>query len=621
MKNKIIFSIAIIIAMGYFGYAYFLGGGAGGGGSNGQIVLDDGGSEGATSSIVDAGLDPTFGVDGDPGDGASPGGSAITGSGAKKPVATTKKSVKAVGSVSQEVTGVDAVGAGNDSVGDIAGPQQGTTSSSLASLAQPTVTQPSSVPSPQVSVQTCSFTDATSGNLSLDSTASRSIILNEIAWMGTLPQNGETTAKAGNREWIELKNISSGTIDLSGWQIFDSAGNLKIILGGASASIPPGGFYLLVRDDGSLPGVQTDSGYSGGMTNTGDQLALFDPHCTTADFLDASSGWPGGDNTTKQTLERDISGSGWHTSVSPGGTPRAENSVPAPANSSSSSSSSNPLNPIVPQYIVSVSSIGGGTGVISSTGILCGFVCQAAFASGTKLIFTESPSAGYRFIGWSGACAGSASSCSFVVSGSVSIVADFETIAPPPPEITPTLASDSTAANSQSSSTSSSSTNSGASNVSSINHLLIAAVQIAGASSSNDFVKLYNPTNVAVDISGWRLHKKSNTGTDTSLKTFASGSSVAPGENYVWANSAGGFAASIGADASTTETLSADNSVAVFDANGNIVDQVAWGTGTNQYIEGAAYPTDPTAGKVLTRKIVDGVMVDTDDNASDFTLQ
>ena len=89
----------------------------------------------------------------------------------------------------------------------------------------------------------------------------------------------------------------------------------------------------------------------------------------------------------------------------------------------------------------------------------------------------------------------------------------------------------------------------------------------------------------------------------------------------MWANSENGFADSVNADASSTETLSADNSVALFDANGSIIDQVAWGTGTNQYVEGSAYPTDPTAGQVLERKVVGGAFVDADDNADDFIVQ
>jgi hypothetical protein len=154
-----------------------------------------------------------------------------------------------------------------------------------------------------------------------------------------------------------------------------------------------------------------------------------------------------------------------------------------------------------------------------------------------------------------------------------------------------------------------------------LSHVLIAAVQIAGASSTNDFVKLYNPTGSSVDMSGWKLHKRSNTGTDYSLKVFPTGSVIAAGQYFIWANSTNGFSESISANVSSTETLSADNSVGLLDASGTVIDAVAWGTGTGQYGEGPPYPTDPAANQILTRQLVDGSMVDTSDNANDFILQ
>jgi len=45
-----------------------------------------------------------------------------------------------------------------------------------------------------------------------------------------------------------------------------------------------------------------------------------------------------------------------------------------------------------------------------------------------------------------------------------------------------------------------------------VSHLVISAIEIAGVVASDDFVKIYNPTQSAVDISGWKLRKKSSTG-------------------------------------------------------------------------------------------------------------
>jgi hypothetical protein len=152
-------------------------------------------------------------------------------------------------------------------------------------------------------------------------------------------------------------------------------------------------------------------------------------------------------------------------------------------------------------------------------------------------------------------------------------------------------------------------------------HLLIAAIQIAGSTASNDLVKIYNPTSASIDMSGWKLRKRSQTGTDYSIREFSTGTIVLPQHYFVWANSADGFADSVGADVSSTQTLAADNSVALIDATGATVDAVAWGTGTGQYGEGSPYPTSPGANQMLVRQSAGGTMVDTDNNANDFTLQ
>ena len=84
--------------------------------------------------------------------------------------------------------------------------------------------------------------------------------------MGSVPLPGETATKAGNREWIELKNISSKAVSLNGWQIADAGGNFQIVFG-AGDSIPAGGFFLLARSGGSVNGVTADKSYSGALSN------------------------------------------------------------------------------------------------------------------------------------------------------------------------------------------------------------------------------------------------------------------------------------------------------------------------------------------------------------------
>jgi uncharacterized repeat protein (TIGR02543 family) len=56
-------------------------------------------------------------------------------------------------------------------------------------------------------------------------------------------------------------------------------------------------------------------------------------------------------------------------------------------------------------------------------GINCGTTCSANFASGTVVTLTETPGTGHTFGGWSGACTGTASTCSVTVSAAKAVTA------------------------------------------------------------------------------------------------------------------------------------------------------------------------------------------------------
>jgi hypothetical protein len=69
----------------------------------------------------------------------------------------------------------------------------------------------------------------------------------------------------------------------------------------------------------------------------------------------------------------------------------------------------------VAQLTVALS--GAGSGAVSSTpsGVDCGVSCVGSFSLGTTLTLTASAQNGSRFVGWSGACTGSATNCSLNV--------------------------------------------------------------------------------------------------------------------------------------------------------------------------------------------------------------
>jgi len=57
---------------------------------------------------------------------------------------------------------------------------------------------------------------------------------------------------------------------------------------------------------------------------------------------------------------------------------------------------------------------------------------------------------------------------------------------------------------------------------SSLDHLIITEVQVAGESDSDEFVEIFNPTNEDIDLKGWKLYKltKINTTTEHILVNF-----------------------------------------------------------------------------------------------------
>lgn len=433
------------------------------------------------------------------------------------------------------------------------------------------------------------------------------------------PSSSAAGSSGPNAEWMELKNVSQADVTLSGWSVEDATGKIMVRFG-PDDRVTAGSLILLVRGSTTFPYAHVhEVPYTGTLPNTGDDVAILDPSCAISDFVGAEGGWPAGDNVSKETMERDASGAGWHTSALSGGTPGGENSVPGPAT-----------------YPVQVSFEGSGGGSVTSApaGLSCsGASCSGTFAAGSSVTLAAQAPAGSVFGGWSGACM-STGSCTFTVSGPLSAIASFIVpssfnVATPVLDSvsssTATAISTTTAAvagTSSSPTASSSDPSSGtASDSGAPPHVLIAAVQIAGAQASNDYVKLYNGGSTAADIGGWKLRKRSQSGTEYSLRTFPQESIIPARAYFVWANSEDGFAASLGADASSTGTLAADNSVAILDADGNVIDALAWGTGTGQYAEGNPFPTDPAAGQTLVRNKSGGDFMDTRDNATDFSLQ
>ncbi len=173
--------------------------------------------------------------------------------------------------------------------------------------------------------------------------ASTSVQINEIAWMGT--------SVSANAEWIELYNPTSSPLDLKGWKLSATDGSPNILLTG---TISENGYFLLERtSDDTVPSITANQIYTGALSNSGEHLQLIDATGAVVDDVDASSGWPAGDDATKNTMQRN--GSSWITAAP---TPDAVNAaVAATTNNPNSDPNSSTTN--------SVTSSSNGAGITS----------------------------------------------------------------------------------------------------------------------------------------------------------------------------------------------------------------------------------------------------------------
>jgi len=78
-------------------------------------------------------------------------------------------------------------------------------------------------------------------------------------------------------------------------------------------------------------------------------------------------------------------------------------------------------------YALSVTRAGTGSGTVGSApaGIACGSTCSFGFDYGQSVTITAAPATGSRFTGWSGACTGTATTCTLSMTAARSVTASF----------------------------------------------------------------------------------------------------------------------------------------------------------------------------------------------------
>lgn len=169
------------------------------------------------------------------------------------------------------------------------------------------------------------------------------VIINEIMWAGS--------SKSTADEWIELKNTTSNTIDLSNWTIEKLASGSSSLIIPSGKTILPNGLFLIANFAETSPKsilnitpdiVDNDIN----LTNDGEQLILKTNTSTIIDTANIDDDWFAGETSgsgnPKKSMERNSTpGDGtistnWHTAttstnldagVTDLATPKAANSL------------------------------------------------------------------------------------------------------------------------------------------------------------------------------------------------------------------------------------------------------------------------------------------------------
>jgi cysteine-rich repeat protein len=138
------------------------------------------------------------------------------------------------------------------------------------------------------------------------------------------------------------------------------------------------------------------------------------------------------------------------------------------------------------------------------------------------------------------------------------------------------------------------------------------------ASATDEFIEVFNPCYVPVNLGGWKLVYRAAAGTSDTVFVAWSGTTIQPRSYLLYAGSAYGGAND--GVYSTGSMAAAGGGVAVRNSTNAVVDSVGYGTATNIFVEGAAVAAPPVVappGRSIGR-FPNGV--DTNQNSVDFHL-
>ncbi len=151
--------------------------------------------------------------------------------------------------------------------------------------------------------------------------------------------------------------------------------------------------------------------------------------------------------------------------------------------------------------------------------------------------------------------------------------------------------------------------------------IIITEVQIEGERADDDYIKIYNSSGEDIDVGGYAIRKRTSTGSESSVRVIPRETTIESGEYFIWASSRNAdFPETVNANIVSTQYLSRDNSIAVLNREGDVVDALSWGEPQNAYYLGEQFTENPEKQQKIARAKEEGMYINTKNNSSDFFL-
>lgn len=150
--------------------------------------------------------------------------------------------------------------------------------------------------------------------------------------------------------------------------------------------------------------------------------------------------------------------------------------------------------------------------------------------------------------------------------------------------------------------------------------IIITEVQVRGESPDESYITIFNQGDSDINISKFKLRKRSSTGKESSIRVFPYESIILSKGYFKWANSRNNHHLDIEADVWSTAGISANNSIALLSPENKIIDSLSWGSGKSQFLLGPSLAQNPENHQIIKRISSMSGYQNTKDNYKDFQL-